>query len=254
MVFRRIGPKLLLIEPNLKFRAESDRPAERRAVESSFASSVHGGFKVEAEEAGRVLVDATAFFLRDAHGVAERLRTTNQGTYKLDEARSTIDPSHTKGFAKNTEIEALLTFATDGEAGKLVSQTAASGQVVSVRVRHSLVALPPVDGGFKPRKADHRVGVFTVDFYDYSTPILEPVERQWIARHRLIKKEPKAAVSDPVEPIVYYVDPGAPNRYARHWSRALRGGRQRSRLRGSRTPSASRCCPRMPTPWTSVTT
>ena len=103
-----------------------------------------------------------------------------------------------------------MTFATDGEAGKLVAQTAASGQAVTLRLRHSLVDLPPLDGRFKPRKADPRVGMFTVDFYDFATPFLEPVERQWITRHRLIKKDPSAAVSDPVEPIVYYVDPGAP--------------------------------------------
>ena len=208
--FRRIGPKVLLIERNLKYRAQSDNPAERRAVEESFASSVQAGFKVEAEENGRILVDVSEFFLRDAHGVAERLRATNQGTYKLDDARSSIDPSRTKGFASNTEVEAILTLATDGEAGKLVAATAASGQVVTVRLRHSLVALPPLDGSFKPRKADPRVGVGTVDFYDFATPFDQPVERQWIIRHRLTKKDPVAAISDPVEPIVYYVDPGAP--------------------------------------------
>lgn len=210
VMFRRIGPKVLLIEPNTKYRAVTDRTPEKKAVEESFASSVHGGFKIEAAESGRILIDATAFFLRDAHGVAERLRASKQGSYKLDDARSTIDPSQTKGFAKNTEVEALLTFVTEGEAGNLVAQTAASGQVVSVRLRHSLVELPPIDGSFKPRKADPRVGVFSVDFYDFATPFLEPVERQWITRHRLTKKDPNAAVSDPVAPIVYYVDPGAP--------------------------------------------
>ena len=211
VIFRRIGPKILLVEPNQKYRAISNRVAERKAVEESFASSVHGGFKVEAEDGGRVLVDATNFFLRDAHGIAERLRVSKQGNYKLDDARSTIDPSNTKGFVRNTEVEALLTFATEGEAGKLVAQTAASGQVISVRVRHSLVALPPLGGGFTPRKADPRVGLFTVDFYDFAAPFLEPVERQYITRHRLTKKNPEAAVSDPVVPIVYYVDPGAPD-------------------------------------------
>jgi hypothetical protein len=210
VAFRRIGPKVLLIERNLKYRAISDNAAERKTVEESFASSVQGGFKVEAEEKGRILVDATDFFLRDAHGVSERLRASKQRTYKLDDARSAIDPALTKGFARNTEVETLLTFATDGEAGKLVAQTAASGHVVSVTVRHSLVALPPLDGRFKPRKGDPRVGVATVDFYDFATPLLQSLERQWITRFRLIKKDPSAAVSDPVEPIVYYVDPGAP--------------------------------------------
>ena len=103
-----------------------------------------------------------------------------------------------------------MTFAADGETGRLVAETAPSPRAVTVRQRHSLVELPALNSGFTPRRADPRVGVFTVDFYDFATPVTEPVERQFIARHRLIKKDPKAEVSEPVAPIVYYVDPGAP--------------------------------------------
>ena len=113
-MFRRLGTKVLLVEPNYKFRAVTARAAERRAVEESFAQSVHAGFKVEAEEGGKVLVDATAFFLRDAHGVAERLKQANQGSYRLDDARSGLEAGRTKGFPKNTEVEAILTFTADG--------------------------------------------------------------------------------------------------------------------------------------------
>ena len=254
VMFRRVGPKVLLVEPNYKYRAVTDRAAERRAVDESFAQSVHWGFKVEAEEGGRVLVDATAFFLRDAHGVAERLQAGEAGPYRLDDARSALEAGRTKGFPKNTEVEALLTFATDGETGRLVAETAPSPRAVTVRQRHSLVELPALNSGFTPRRADPRVGVFTVDFYDFATPFTEPVERQFIARHRLIKKDPKAEVSEPVAPIVYYVDPGRPSRCGRHWWRGRRGGRRRSRRRGSRTPSRSRSCPTTPTRWTSATT
>ncbi len=210
VLFRRVGPKVLLVEPNYKYRAVTDRKPERRAVEDSFAQSVHWGFKVEAEENGNVLVDATAFFLRDAHGVAERLRQARQGAYRLDDSRSALESGRTKGFPKNTEVEALLTFTADGETGRLVAETAPSPRAVTLRQRHSLVELPELGSGFKPRRADPRVGVFTVDFYDFATPVTEPVERQYIARHRLIKKDPKAEISEPVAPIVYYVDPGAP--------------------------------------------
>ena len=210
VMFRRVGPKVLLVEPNYKYRAVTDRAAERRAVDESFAQSVHWGFKVEAEEGGRVLVDATAFFLRDAHGVTERLKQAKQGTYRLDDGRSAPEIGRTKGFPKNTEVEALLTFTADGETGRLVAATAPSPKALTVRERHSLVELPELKSGFTPRQADPRVGVFTVDFYDFATPFTEPVERQFIARHRLAKKDPKAEVSEPVAPIVYYVDPGAP--------------------------------------------
>ena len=226
--FRRVGPRVLLVESNYKYRALTDRAAERRAVDESFAQSVHGGFKVEAEEGGRVLVDATPFFVRDAHGVVDRLRQSKQGTYKLDATRSALEPGRTKGFPKNTEVEATLTFSAEGETGPLVAETAPSAREVTVRQRHSLVELPPLDSGFTPRRADPRVGVFTVDFYDFATPVTEPVERQFIARHRLIKKDPRAEVSEPVAPIVYYVDPGAPEPVrsalvegAAWWSRAF---------------------------------
>ena len=72
--FERIGPKVLLVQGNENFRSSSTNPAERRSVEDSFAKSVLWGFTVAAESNGRVLVDATDFFLRDGHGAAARSR------------------------------------------------------------------------------------------------------------------------------------------------------------------------------------
>jgi hypothetical protein len=206
--FERVGPKVLMVQPNYRFRALSDDPEERRAVEESFARSVIWGFKVEAAEGGRVLVDATEFFLRDAHGVADRLRQSRQGAFRADLARSAFHLARTKGFPKNTEVEATLTFAGEGDTGPLVGEVAPTPRAVTVRQHHSFVELPPP--GFKPRRLDPRVGVFAVDFYDYATPVGEPLEKRWIVRHRLEKKDPSAAVSEPVRPIVYYVDRGTP--------------------------------------------
>jgi hypothetical protein len=137
--FDRIGQKVLLTEPNYRYRAITTNAAERRAVDDSFARSVLWGFKVEAEDAGRVLVDATTFFMRDAHGVAERLRKSEQGRYRLDEARSALFLERTRGFPKNTEIEATLTFTTDEEPGRYVQQTTPSPQAVTLREHHSFV-------------------------------------------------------------------------------------------------------------------
>jgi hypothetical protein len=206
--FERVGPKLLLVEANQRYRAISTDAAERRAVEESFARSVIWGFKVEAAEGARVLVDATTFFLRDAHGVADRLRESGQGQYRLDESRSALYLPRTKVFPKNTEVETTLTFTTEGNAGPLVRETVPTPQSITVREHHSLVELP--DGNYKPRRLDPRVGVNAVEFYDYASPFTEPVEKRWIVRHRLEKKNPQAAVSEAVKPIVYYVDPGAP--------------------------------------------
>jgi hypothetical protein len=206
--FERTGPKVLLVETNQRYRALTNDASERRAVEESFARSVLWGFKVEAAEGGRVLVDATAFFLRDAHGVADRLRESNQGQYHLDDSRSAVYLPHTKAFPKNTEVEATLTFTTDGPTGPLVRETVPSPQSLTVREHHSLVELPRA--GYTPRRLDPRVGVFAVEFYDYASPFTEPIEKRWIVRHRLEKKDPSAVVSEPVKPIVYYVDNGAP--------------------------------------------
>jgi hypothetical protein len=206
--FDRVGQKVLLTQPNYRYRAITTDAAERRAVEESFAQSILWGFKVEAEEGGRVLVDGTAFFLRDAHRVTERLRKAEQGKYRLDDSRSALFLERTKGFPRNTEVEATLTFTTEEEPGPLVRQTTPSPESITLREHHSFVELP--DQKYTPRRLDPRAPSFGVEFYDYASPISEPIEKRWISRHRLEKRDPSAALSDPVTPIVYYVDNGAP--------------------------------------------
>ena len=206
--FDRIGPKVLLVQVNERYRALSNDESERRSVEDSFAKSVMWGFKVEASEGEAVLVDATDFFLSDQHGVADRLRGAKQGSYALDRNRSAIFLPHTKAFPRNTEVEATLTFETRERPGRDISSVAPQPEIVTVREHQSFIALPPP--GYKPRRQDPRTGVFGIEFADYASPFTAPLEKRWISRHRLEKKDPNAAVSDPVQPIVYYVDPGAP--------------------------------------------
>ncbi len=211
VTFRRVGPRVLMTQANHRFRALTDDPAERRAVADSFASSVLWGFKVEAEENGRVLVDATDMVLRDAHGVAERLRRANQGTYRVDASRSAVHLPRTKAFPANTEMEAVITLTTDGAPGPLVSQVTPTPHSVTVRQHHSFVELPDLaTSTYRPRTADPRVGLIDLTFHDYASPITEPIEKHWVVRHHLQKKDPSAAVSDAVAPIVYYVDNGTP--------------------------------------------
>ena len=78
---------------------------------------------------------------------------------------------------------------------------------VTVRQHHSFVQLPPP--GYTPRRLDPRAGFFGIVVYDYASPFAAPLEKRFIARHRLQKKDPAAAVSDVVQPIVYYVDNAA---------------------------------------------
>jgi hypothetical protein len=204
--FQRVGPKILLVQPNYNYRAGSSDPEERRAVEEAFAQSVLWAFPVEAEENGHVLVDVTAFALHDAHGVANALSRGGQGGYSLDAGRSVVYMPSTRAFPRNTEIEALLTFA--GGPGRATFGVAPTPQAITVRERQSFVALP--DAGFKPRRFDPRAGFFSMTYIDFSVPLGEPLEQQFIIHHRLQKKDPSAAVSEPVKPIVYYIDRGAP--------------------------------------------
>ncbi len=211
VTFQRIGPKVLLTQANYRFRAISDDAAERQAVADSFARSVLWGFKVEASEGSRVLVDATDFVLRDAHGVADRLRGANQGAYRVDATRTALHLPRTKAFPKNTEVEAIVTLVTDAAPGPLVREVTPTPQAVTVRQHHSFVQLPDLaTHTFKPRVADPRAGGIDLTFHDYASPITEPIEKHWAIRHHLQKKDPAAAVSDAVEPIVYYVDNGTP--------------------------------------------
>ena len=205
--FERVGPKILLVQPNYKFRALSDDPAERKTVRESFANSILWGFKVAAEENGKVLVEATDFFLRDAHGVIEQLKNTGQGSFSLSADRSAFYLSHTKSFPENTEIEVTLTF-TSSEPGRLVRATLPTPHALTVRQHHSFVKLP--GPGYKPRAFDPRVGCIELTFSDYASPIAAPLHRRWIHRFRLQKKDPSAATSEAVKPIVYYLDPGVP--------------------------------------------
>ena len=208
--FMRSGNKVLLVEPNLAFRSSAMDPAEQAAVKQSFAESVLFGFKVEAEETdGKVLVDATDFFLKDAHGVAERLAQWKQGKYTLDPTRSAILPDSTKNFPRNTEVEAILTFTNDEPAASsYVADVTPDPHALTVREHHSLIELP--GPGYTPRAYNPNAGFFSAGYRDYSAPLGAPLDQLFIARHRLQKKDPTAALSDPVEPITYYVDRGAP--------------------------------------------
>jgi hypothetical protein len=212
--FQRVGPKVLLVESNQSFRSSSANAAERRSVEDSFARSVLWGFTVAAESGGRVLVDATGFLLRDGYGAGKQL-SSDAGVYRVDSTRSAFYLPRTKAFPKNTEIEVTLTFTNEAAgagSGGLFSGTIASvaptAEAVTLREHYSLVELP--DNDFQPRLDDPRAGYGGLSFVDYSVPIGEPMVERYIRRHRLQKKDPNAPVSDPVSPIRYWVDPGAP--------------------------------------------
>jgi hypothetical protein len=207
--FTRVGRKVLLVQSNYGFRASSSSAAEKIAVEQSFAQSVLWGFTVEAETEGRVLVDATDFLLRDAMGVVNRIRNMHQGNYSLDRSRCAPYLPRCKSFPKNTELESTITLVDhEGNAGAFIQSVTPSPEAITLRMHHSLVELP--DRDYVPRVFDPRSGYGSIAYFDYSSPVSESVQKYFAIRHRLRKKDPEAALSEAVKPIVYYLDNGTP--------------------------------------------
>lgn len=235
--FFRSGPKVLLIENNTAFQASSDNLAEIEAVEASFARSVIWGFEVLQESENSVLVDATAFFLRDSHAISQRLSRAQQGSYSADPSRSAIYLPRTKAFPDNTEIEAIVTFtgsrkfdADGAPVSNILPTVVPDTSAITVHLHHSLIRLP--DNDYTPLPYDPRAGLISSPYgsgiIDYGSAIGEPIQTRYGRRHRLEKKNPEAEISEAVEPIIYYLDAGAPEPIrsaliegARWWNQAF---------------------------------
>ncbi|WP_420153783.1 zinc-dependent metalloprotease [Siphonobacter sp.] len=205
--FQRSGPKVLMVEQNYGYRATSGDKMEMRAVEQSFAQSVLWGFDVMAEEGKSVLVDATNFYLRDGYEAASAIARAKQGVFRLDPSRCAFYLPYTKNFPENTEVEVTLTL-TGEQAGPYLREVVPTPNAITIREHYSFIKLP--DAGYQPREFDPRAGINSIEFFDYSSPFSTPIAKRYIRRHRLQKKNPNAAVSEPIKPIVYYMDPGAP--------------------------------------------
>jgi len=217
--FSKSGNKLMLIQPNLRYRSTSDNPLEQRSIKEAFAKSVLFGFPIVETTKEGYVIDLTPFLLQDVHGVGKRLKQSKQGTFSIDKSRSAVSLPRTKAFPKNIEFDMMLTFVGNA-TGNLVRGVTPTPDAITVHQHHSFVALPDLD--YIPRKFDPRSGANAFTFYDYTTPVSEPTKKQYIYRHRLEKKDPTAAVSEAIEPIVYYLDNGTPEPVR---SALLEGGR-----------------------------
>tara|TARA_B100001027_G_scaffold8510_2_gene5329 strand:+ start:3340 stop:5772 length:2433 start_codon:yes stop_codon:yes gene_type:complete len=205
--FIKRGNKLLLVQPNLYYRAETDNLSEKKSVDQAFAKSVLFGFKIIDKYEDSYKIDFTPFLKFDRHGVAKTLKNKNQGSYSVDLSKSSIEMFNTKAFPRNVEFEALLTFSGDA-IGNLVRSVVPDPNNITLTQHHSFIQLP--DNDYQPRKFDPRSGAIFIEFMDYSTPVDQEMVKKYIIRHRLKKKNPSLAVSEAVEPIIYYLDPGTP--------------------------------------------
>ena len=223
--FIKAGNKLLLIQPNQYYRAITNNIEEKKSVEQAFAKSILRGFRIKEVKNGKYLVDATSFFIRDAHGVMGRLSAKKQGKYTLDRSRSAINLERTRAFPENVEFDVMITFKGVPK-GYDISSVVPTSTSVTVNQHHSFIELP--DNNYTPRKFDPRSGANAMSYLDYATPVNEPIKKRFIYRHRLEKKNPNAIKSEAVEPIIYYLDRGTPEPVrsalldgARWWNQAF---------------------------------
>lgn len=205
--FERSGSRVLLVAENERYRAVTDDPNQQEAVKEAFAQSVLWGFDAAAADGDSVLVDATPFFERDAHGIAATLQNVKQGEYKIDPSRCAIELSRTKNFPENSDVESTITFV-GVHPGRWVREVTPDPEAITVREHFSLIQAPPP--GFHMRAYDPRSGFFSLEYMDFATPVDQPIVKRFIERHRLQRKDPSAALSDPVKPLVYYVDSAIP--------------------------------------------
>ena len=211
--FERVGNKVFLKQLNTYYRADSDNPLEKKAIEEAFASSIIWGFKVSSEMLDKdknsqiVLIDYTPFLLSDIHNVSQKLTSKKQGNFKVDESRSALFLDRTKAFPDNTELEAMVTFKGSG-AGSYLKSVTPEPSAVTVHLHHSLIKLP--DSNYQPREFHPYSGFWSIEYADYASEIDEPLIKRLIPRHRLAKKNPDSDSSAAVKPIIYYLDAGVP--------------------------------------------
>ncbi len=205
--FQKMGDKLMLVQPNLDYRSSSENILEQKSIAQAFAKSVLFGFPIQSTSSTHYEIDLTPFLMQDAHGVAQRLRQSQQGSYGVDKSRSAISLERTKNFPENSEFDVLLTFSGNPQ-GRLIRSVTPSPNSVTVHQHHSFVKLPEV--AFEPRKFDPRSGAIPFSYNDYSTEVNASTRKVFTLRHRLKKKDPSADLSVAVEPIVYYLDNGTP--------------------------------------------
>ena len=205
--FKKAGNKLLLIQPNQDYRAITDNALERQSIEQAFAKSVLYGFKIVEKRDSGYIIDITDFLLQDTHGVANRLRRSNEGSYSVDKSKSAMNLERTKAFPKNVEFDAIITLKGN-PIGRNLRSVTPTASLVTVTQHHSFIELP--DNNYNPREFDARSGAISMSYMDYATPVQEQIRKRFVIRHRLEKKNPNAERSEAIEPITYYLDNGTP--------------------------------------------
>jgi len=210
--FERNGNNLLLLDRNQLFTAPKGSAYEK-AMNLSLGHSVLASLKIESERdsGAAVLVDMTEVFVSDLTDISSFMQQVFHGPVRFDKSRSAL--TQTKAFPNNVEIEALLTYSPSNR-NNVDFHTVPDSRYIPIKVHYSLCALPEVP--MKPRLADNRVGQFMTVMKDFARDNQEDFFVRYINRWRLEKKDPNAEISEPVKPIVWYIDRTVPDAY-RPW-------------------------------------
>jgi hypothetical protein len=206
----RMGNRVLLRMVSFAMRADSTLPVSR-AVDLSNTPPIIKSFDVAAwsPRDSNAVIEATTLFTTD---VAElNARQLGLRVRRFDPARSFVERA--RSFPLNVDVTALQTFEVDSVPGA----PGAGGfdrslNSITLPTNFSMLLLP--ERAMRPRQCDNRVGFFAVGFEDYGSNNAKVPTRCFITRWRLEPKDPSAAVSDPIKPIVFYIDPATPERWA----------------------------------------
>ena len=221
------GDKLLLVKPNLDHRVDPKLPIAR-AVQRSYPQEAYlDSFKIEATQADRksVLIDISGFFKSDIAQISQIFSGGGGGISALmgggrrllfDGSRKNVTGA-IKNFPENLVVEMNYHFVGGGRGGGGIGAMGGSDQLAdprSIPFKAVYNVFPlPTNSGYVPRLADPRVGYFLTDFQEYNDDSREDVMTRYIYRWDIRKKDPKAALSDPIKPITFWMDNAIPTEY-----------------------------------------
>ncbi len=208
--FQKVGDKVLMIQENPRFRAP-DTTALGQSLKENVGHSIVEAFDIVSvhPRTGHLLIDLTPWLISDVARISRRLRyyLGNHGV-RLDRDRSYVD--RVLAFPKNLELDVLLTFEAD-VPGNVDLPELSDPRSIPIGVHTSFFALPETP--MQPRYADERLGHFLTVYEDFSNDRTPDPYRRLVERWRLEKKDPSAPLSEPVKPIVYYLDRSIPEKY-----------------------------------------
>ena len=197
---KRVGKTVMLMEKNLRLRADSGSTMVK-AVGGAKSDGLFASTKVKSQPdtSGAILIDASSFFIKDGENVgyfAGQLGQTGVGFDASNSYFGTI-----KSFPENSEIDAVLHYKTSKPQGAVTLQNAYS---FFWTYHISLTSLPT--DGYVARIADDRVGYFMTQYLDYTGISKESPYVRFIDRWDIRKKNPDARLSEPVQPVVYWIE------------------------------------------------